>query len=712
MPQTPGGAAPSRAFVEKARAKHARDAASDQRARNTNRPKGLERTVGARGTVHDIANLHTLGINQAATASLWNNHFAKVSSEVDKHPARALRNARAAHLTTATSLMWTLALVVLLFATPAWRYAHPEHPASRAIWNTTDVTDTSDAELPDECVAFPRVSELLTDTIGILFKSAIPTPSIIDPPPDVAAGISVAGGFLKLYPIDFTLLEAEHGRWQMGLCWYRPWYETLPDQMVVRLIGIRVRTKLRMRLMQHTPLGDAEVSRFSVDVYGHGHIFVDDVNLESLVSPVQKCTGHFDMSVEDMRVHVSGVEINMGNVLQDFDVASVFPLQKVLCFGNGRTTLLDEMDAGGDGEADEETSSEEDEETTFDYAEKDGEGSLTLDKPKDGEGIASKVNEIVRSSVEPAHYILDSAIRIMDMVFVIAALYFTFVGVAFLIDPDSSYLSRIIGYLVLSTLFLSFGFGVVYMLYNLPLTASFVLLGAAVVWVVQRLLTRLLWATVRAMNARKGWTRAADVEVGAGGQSYTVRQWLHILDAQLDYLPGWTFDMNVTLILALLASFFAIVNISIDVAARTEFISPPPPARPPAPPARPPLPPFSPLPPGLPSPPGEPPIPPMPPPHPAPPPSPEPTPPPPPWPNPPPPSPPPPPEPNPPPPEPPAPFPPSPPPLECWDECGASGLCAACGRGGACCRDDFPSPACPARSCQDYHCCVHVTAKL
>ena len=153
MPQTPDGAAPSRAFVEKARAKHARDVASDQRARNTNRPKGLERGVGARGSLHT---LHTLGVNQAATASLWNNHFAKVSSEVDKQPARALRNARAAHLTAATSLMWTLALVALLFATPLWRYTHPEDSASRAIWNTTDVTDMSDAELPGECVAFPR----------------------------------------------------------------------------------------------------------------------------------------------------------------------------------------------------------------------------------------------------------------------------------------------------------------------------------------------------------------------------------------------------------------------------------------------------------------------------------------------------------------------------------------------------------------------------
>ena len=628
------------------------------------------------------------GIQVDKTQSIVDNYFTKISNDIQKDPQKAQRRARAWFRSTATLMAWVTLLLTLLFGIPAWRYAYPDHPQSRIDFNVSDPSDI----VPDECVNFPRVSELLTETVGIVFTSAIRTPHIIDPPPDVAKGIDMGlGPFVRAYVIDFTLLEVKHGFWQMGLCWFRPWYEMMPEQMVVRLNGIRIKAELRVRIMQHTALGDHELTRFSAKIDGVGHIFVDKVNLANLVRPVQKCTGHFDLSVDEVLVGFSGAEFNMGKILNNFDVGQVFPLQQVLCFGHARKESLSPSNLQL-GEDEEEARQEQ------------GVGRQEGEFRQE-EGVAATVNSIFRNSVEPIHFCIDELNVLMDIALVLIGLYIVFCAAAFFVDPESSWPIRILGFMICSAVFLSLGYCLLVVMSVKPLLASFSFLALMVLYTCWRM---LVWAiaSVRSMICTgQAWTALGDSETGKV-ESHSIGTWLHILDTQLFFYPSAIFSLNVTLVLALLASFFGILNVSMDLIEFTEPHLSPPPSAPPAPPAIPPLPPFPPSPPSNPPPPSHPPLPPNYPPEPALPPSPPPGPPPPPWPNPPPPSPPPPPAPRPPPPNPPN---PSPPPIECWEACGDTGRCRYCGRSGACCRDGYDSPTCPERSCADYHCCVVMT---
>ena len=41
--------------------------------------------------------------------------------------------------------------------------------------------------------------------------------------------------------------EVHHGRWTFGVCWDSPWYQTMPDQLVLRLRRIGITATLSMR---------------------------------------------------------------------------------------------------------------------------------------------------------------------------------------------------------------------------------------------------------------------------------------------------------------------------------------------------------------------------------------------------------------------------------------------------------------------------------
>ncbi|EOD26735.1 hypothetical protein EMIHUDRAFT_443376 [Emiliania huxleyi CCMP1516] len=105
-----------------------------------------------------------------------------------------------------------------------------------------------------------------------------------------------------------------------------------------------------MRVTQWLPLvGWCHVTTGLATVRGLGTIYLDDVDLEHLAEPVQACTGEFDLHVDSVTLHgmpgARGRKFDVTNTarkqLAGVDLASLFPIQDVLCYGEGAHSLAE-----------------------------------------------------------------------------------------------------------------------------------------------------------------------------------------------------------------------------------------------------------------------------------------------------------------------------------------------------------------------------------
>jgi len=191
--------------------------------------------------------------------------------------------------------------------------------------------------MPPNCHRFDKNSGRLTSGVQAMLNTAIKTPYIVDALPNepqyLAPGTSLV---MKSLVVD----EVSHGQWTFGLCWGQPWYESVPDQLVLRLRRIGLIATLTMQILQHIPMvGDVVLTTGSATVQGHGVIFLDDIDLEEISRPVKTCSGRFFFRIHSASFDVGGYGAGVGNILDDIDVGAVFPVQDALCFGNSGTTL-------------------------------------------------------------------------------------------------------------------------------------------------------------------------------------------------------------------------------------------------------------------------------------------------------------------------------------------------------------------------------------
>ena len=193
------------------------------------------------------------------------------------------------------------------------------------------------APLPSGCQEFETNSERLTSGVEAILDVALRTPFQVDALPNEPQSL---GPGLRLELDSLVVDEVHHGRWNFGLCWHSPWWQTMPDQLVLRLRRIGLTATLNMRVIQHVPFhGDVVITSGSATVEGLGVVALDKIDLEHLATPVRSCEGDFLLTMQGAHFDVGGYSAGVGAILDGIDVGKVFPVQDVLCFGEGATSL-------------------------------------------------------------------------------------------------------------------------------------------------------------------------------------------------------------------------------------------------------------------------------------------------------------------------------------------------------------------------------------
>mmetsp|Transcript_46969 Transcript_46969/g.152450 ORF Transcript_46969/g.152450 Transcript_46969/m.152450 type:complete len:415 (-) Transcript_46969:34-1278(-) len=268
-------------------------------------------------------------------------------ADVERSPGGLRRFLWPLVLFTLLALTAALMLNALIFWTPAYRYYWEQKRAAMLSQNETAALleryDPDFPPLPEGCQRFDKNSERLTEGVETLLDATFRTPFEVDALPNEPQSL---GPGSRLVLDSLVVEEVHHGRWTFGVCWDSPWYQTMPDQLVLRLRRIGITATLSMHITQHVPFhGDVVLSYGSATVVGEGVVFLDEIDLQRLAQPVQSCKGRFLFTMQGASFGVGGYSAGIGTVLDSLDVGAVFPVQDALCFGGGGATSLSSLDA-------------------------------------------------------------------------------------------------------------------------------------------------------------------------------------------------------------------------------------------------------------------------------------------------------------------------------------------------------------------------------
>lgn len=225
-------------------------------------------------------------------------------------------------LFTLLALTAALMLNALIFWTPAYRYYWEQKRAALLSQNETAALleryDPDFPPLPEGCQRFDKNSERLTEGVETLLDATFRTPFEVDALPNEPQSL---GPGSRLVLDSLVVEEVHHGRWTFGVCWDSPWYQTMPDQLVLRLRRIGITATLSMHITQHVPFhGDVVLSYGSATVVGEGVVFLDEIDLQRLAQPVQSCKGRFLFTMQGASFGVGGYSAGIGTVLDSLDV--------------------------------------------------------------------------------------------------------------------------------------------------------------------------------------------------------------------------------------------------------------------------------------------------------------------------------------------------------------------------------------------------------
>jgi len=272
-------------------------------------------------------------------------------AEVEDSPTGLLRYVWPIYVYTLFLLVSALALVALYYWTPAWRLfwlynggLSDSLPNGTLYANnmTSSLTllDLEEAPMPPNCQRFGKNSARLTRTIAAMLDSTIKTPYTVDALPNEPQELPAPG--MRLMLKSLVVDRVRHGRWSFGMCWNSPWWETMPDQLVLRLRQVGLIVTLTMQVVQHVPmLGDVVLTTGTATMEGHGVVFLDNVDLAKVSHPVKTCSGRFFFKMHGASFDVAGLSAGVGSILDDMDVGAVFPVQHALCFGSSHTSLAE-----------------------------------------------------------------------------------------------------------------------------------------------------------------------------------------------------------------------------------------------------------------------------------------------------------------------------------------------------------------------------------
>lgn len=205
-----------------------------------------------------------------------------------------------------------LGTVALIFWTPAYRLywlLQPPPPTLSLNASSLDrdaLLTLENAPMPPNCQSFSKSSGSLTAGIENLLDSTIQVPYLVDALPNQPTPL---GPGTSLHLLSLVVDEIHHGRWTFGMCWGSPWWETIPDQFILRLRNVGVVATLILQIVQHVPmLGEVVLTTGSATVQGHGIIYLDDIDLDDLARPVKSCSGRFLFRMVSASFDVGGCD--------------------------------------------------------------------------------------------------------------------------------------------------------------------------------------------------------------------------------------------------------------------------------------------------------------------------------------------------------------------------------------------------------------------
>jgi hypothetical protein len=174
-------------------------------------------------------------------------------AEVELSPSGLARYMWPLVLYTALLLTAAVAMIGIIYWIPGYRlyWSVVEAPGNATqLINLSSVSSMNlleTAPMPPHCHRFEKNSVRLTAGVDAMLDSAIQTPYAVEAVPNNPHTLA-PGMWLVLRSL--VVEEVSHGRWSFGLCWTRPWYETMPDQLVLRMRGIGMVATLTMQVGQ------------------------------------------------------------------------------------------------------------------------------------------------------------------------------------------------------------------------------------------------------------------------------------------------------------------------------------------------------------------------------------------------------------------------------------------------------------------------------